>query len=200
VTKTQRAIVQPNLTSSIVKFFSNWNLSSTEVISLVLGIFAFIISLPNAIVFFVGYFYNAKIEAFFPPSFRYEKGSKIIWSNLNNSYIQVRNNKPKNFHIEIEIITEKAWQPETPNWFPHSRLKGGYPLRGGIWYRTESHDLPGNSQSAIKFPLTPKQENNTLEIIIHIKMRLSEFKFPAFYGEITLNPIKEKFTRTDKEV
>jgi hypothetical protein len=200
IAKSTRSVNFWNITfsdilSSVGDTLSNLN---PETISLILGIFALIVSIPNAIIFFVGHFYKPKIEAFFAPSFQFEKNAKIIWSQLNNTLIQVRNNTSRNLLIEIEVITEKPWQhnPDASALILYSGLKGGYPLKGAFWVKTKVLDIPGNSGNGFTFPLIPQQENNLLEIIIHPRIKLSEFKFPTFYGEVYLNPIKEKFTIT----
>jgi hypothetical protein len=64
---------------------------------------------------------------------------------------------PRYFLIELEVTSEKPWRPNpaASGLYPHSGLKGGYPLKGGFWHKTELNHLPCNSVAALTFPLLP---------------------------------------------
>jgi hypothetical protein len=172
-----------------------WNLKVTDYISIILAIVALIATIPYLVNLGFAQFYKPKLEAFIPPSFRYEKNAKVKWSDLNNG-INFRNNTLRRFTIEVEISMDKAWPliPSGERLYPLSGLKGGYPLQGGFWRKTNSWDLPGGGGSlALSFPFNPQQENCSLEITIYPRMHLSEFGFPRYFGEVFLRPIRERF-------
>lgn len=175
-----------------------WNLRITDYISIILGLIALVAIIPYLINLFFAQFYKPKIEAFIPPSFHYEKSAKVKWSDLSN-LTNFRNNTLRRFTIEIEIIMDRSWpdNPAAAGVYPFSGLKGGYPLQGGFWRKTNSRDFPGGGGiMALSFPFQPQQEECHLEIVIYPRMHLSEFGFPRYFGEVYLRPIREIFRVT----
>lgn len=168
-----------------------WNISISDIVSLFLGIVAFIAALPTIIGFFISHIYKSKIEIFFPPKFHYEKDAKVKWNGLENP--NVRNNKNKVFQVELEIISLQPWQinPRMQNMFPHGGLRKEVQGKGGFWRKTNRFEL--SSQMSFIFPLIPVQQHNIIRIIIYPRIKLSEFGFPSFYGEISLRSIEFTF-------
>ena len=171
-----------------------WKISISDLISLCLGAIAIWASLPSIVSQFLSHFYKPKLEAFIPPRFFYTENESILWSELD-THINIRNSTLRTFQLVIEIIIDKPWVLKTnaQGLYPHQGLKGGYPLRSGFWIKTDEISLSGNGTMAILFPYIPKQEEAILEIVIHPKIHLSQFRFPSNYGEVYLKPIYEVF-------
>jgi hypothetical protein len=168
-----------------------WTISLSDIISLFLGIVAFIAALPTIIGFFVSHFYKPNIEVFFPPKFHYEKDVRVKWDGLKNP--NVRNNTSRIFQVELEIISLRPWQvdPKMQVRFPHAGLRKEIPGKGGFWRKTNSFEL--SSQMSFTFPLIPEQQDNNIRLIIHPRIKLAEFGFPSFYGEILLRSLEFTF-------
>jgi hypothetical protein len=172
-----------------------WSISFSDIISIFLGSIAVWVSLPNLIGVIVGYIYRPKIEAFFPPAFHYETNATVLWSDLNN-VLNIINYSPRYFLIEIEITVERRWQPNrrASSLFPYEGIQGEDPR--GFWYKSRVFDICGRGILALMLPFIPEPENNSLEILIYPRIKLSSLKFPTFYGDVHTRIIKETFIVT----
>jgi hypothetical protein len=79
--------------------------------------------------------------------------------------------------------------------FAYNGLKKGYPDEGGFWLKTNLLDLSGGKFRVFDFifPYIPEPATNVIDIIIDSRIKISQFRFPFFYGEISLKPIKTRF-------
>lgn len=179
---------------------SFWSIRATDLISLALAAIAGWLTIPPVL---FGTFYKPRIEAFLtlPGVFHYEKNTTFSWTHFINPAINIRNRTPRRFSIEIQIKTDKYWsiKPEARGLFPKSGLEGGRPLEGGFWVKSISLEIPGSTQGGYTFPLQPKPEDCSMEIIVYPRLRLSEFKpFPRYFGEVDLKPIKAGYRVTGR--
>jgi hypothetical protein len=156
-----------------------WSISFSD-ISIFLASVALWVSLPNLIGVIMGYIYRPKIEAFFPPAFHYETNATLLWSDLNNA-LNIRNNSRRYFLIEIEITVERRWQPDRrgSSLFPYEGIQGEDPR--GFWYKSGVFEIRGRGTLDLTLPFIPEPENNSLQILIYPRIKMSSLKFPTFY-------------------
>lgn len=161
---------------------------------------AFIISLiaasPILARFLIYSFYKPKLDIFFPTS---EKRTVIktseIFGEKGESPLNIRNNDKKHdMYIELHYITSKPVEirMEALKLITGQELVGK--LKGGFRTITRSQFLPGLSVFSPLHLFNPYTEEYTLEVIAYTKMKMSEFGFPIFFGEVDLKPVSEFFT------
>jgi len=177
------------------------------VISLIITLVALIASLPYLSKFFVYLVYRPQLEIFFPPPNEIKMRAEIVerteikWSELTTGKRGKFN--PLNIHlkdkralnIEIKFIIDKPWKlkENMKKYFTEDGLVGGYPQKGGFWYKSKSFHLSGYSTLSLAFPFKPQPEECSLEVIVYPKIHLSEFRLPRYFGDVNLKPIKKIF-------
>lgn len=167
--------------------------------SIILSLVALISALPNLIKFATYYLYQPKIEAFFPSPNRSPNGlDKVRWSELKRTPLNIRHKNLRSLTIEVEYISNNFLdlRRDLGKTIIESGLTGGYPLKSGFRYKTESFPIGGNSLLALTFPFEPYSEECSLEVVIHPTIPLSEFGFPRYFGHVELKPIKKAFKIT----
>lgn len=163
--------------------------------SIILALIALIAALPNLVKMGVYYLYKPKLELFFPPPNRLDK---IGWSELKGTPLNIRNRSLKFLTVEVEYISDKPLnlRGDVGRSIVESGLTGGYPLKGGFWFRTKSLHLAGNLVLAHTFPFEASSEDCSLEVKVYPTISLSEFGFPRYFGHVELKPIKKEFQIT----
>lgn len=179
-----------------------WTMNVSDWISIVIGIIALVASLPSLLGIIISHLYKPNVDILIvaPPSgnnmgnSHYTHDQQVRWSDLK--FLNIRNFTSRTFRIEIQINTKEPWKenPATARFFPHNGIGKGYPFNEGFWIKTDYMEFAGGGHvMGLIFPYTPEPNENTISITVNLKINLSEFGFPSFYGEINLKPIKSIF-------
>ncbi len=166
----------------------------------VIAYIAFIISLiaasPILARFLIYSFYKPKLDIFFTTSDEKTviKTSEIFGEKGETS-LNIRNkDKKRDMYIELHYITSKPVEirMEVLKYVTGQELVGK--LKRGFRTITKSDFLPGASVLGPLYLFKPYAEEYTLEVVAYTKMKMSEFGFPIFFGEVDLKPVSEFFT------
>jgi len=89
--------------------------------------------------------------------------------------------------IRIEILASKPLRSRFR--FVKVMLSG----EGFIYLIKEDEVLPARGTIYKVFPFEPCSEEVILEVVVYVRVSMSEFGFPLFFGEADLRPIRRKF-------
>ena len=97
----------------------------TIAISIVALTIALISSLPLLAKFLAYYFYQPRLEVFFPPPNR-----KVIkWLELENTPLNIRNKDKRPLSLEIEFVLDRPWKLKNERIMADVGLKGDILLK-----------------------------------------------------------------------
>jgi len=159
------------------------------ILSLVSFILSLVASSPIISRFLIYYLYEPMMEIYLsPPLPSFREVSELNMSIVLKSGVQILNLDHKHdLQIRIEFISSKPLKPKL------SSIEGSLSGRGFRYVITESFYVPARGTLCLTFPFEPYSEKFTLEVIVYARIKLSEFGFPVFFGEVDLRPIRRKF-------
>lgn len=168
----------------------------TIVITIVALILSLIAAFPIISRFLIYFFYKPSLDIYFPPP---ERGFVVKYSEIftekGETPLNIHNRDEKrDIQIEIEFVASKPVKIRSERMKDFAKIGLRGKLKGGFTFRTKPLYLPGYSTVGLSFPFEPFNEEYTLEITAHIRMKMSEFGFPIFFGEVNLKPIRKMFT------
>ena len=160
-------------------------------LSLVALTIALVVGSPTLARFVLYFFYHPSIKVFWADQQRANMGELIdsVQASLN-----VQNRTKREFEFTIELQTSAAVTARPLALSPSSpSLIGGTGTFRFRWW-TNVRQLPGLAGAGIRFPFKAHSSDYQLQIVLHLKLRMTEVKLPTFFGDVDLKPIRKTFT------